>query len=41
MKFDEIPSRDKFKVNVFLLEIEHYGGWIVKFRKSGLVINNR
>lgn len=41
MKFDEIPDRDKFKVNVFLVDIEGVGAWVVKFRKSGVIINNR
>lgn len=41
MKFDDIPLRDKLIVNVFLIEIENVGGWILKFRKSGVIINNR
>lgn len=41
MKFEEIPNRDKLKVNVFLIEIENVGGWILKFRKSGVIVNNR
>jgi hypothetical protein len=41
MKFDDIPNRDKFKLNVFLLEIEGVGGWFLKFRKTGVIVNNR
>jgi hypothetical protein len=41
MKFEDIPDRDKLKVNVFLVDIENVGAWVLKFRKTGVIINNR
>jgi len=41
MKFEEIPNRDRLVVNVFSIEIESVGCWIVKFRKTGVIVNNR
>ncbi len=41
MKFEEIPIRDRLVVSVFSIEIESVGCWIVKFRKTGVIVNNR
>jgi len=41
MKFEDIPNRDRLKLGVFSIEIESVGCWIVKFRKSGVLVNNR
>lgn len=41
MKFDDIPDRDKLKLGVFLIEIDGIGGWILKFRQTGVIINNK
>jgi hypothetical protein len=41
MKFDDIPDRDKYKLATFLIDIENTGAWVVKFRKTGVIVNNR
>jgi hypothetical protein len=42
MRFNEIPAKEKLESNAsFLLEIEGLACWVLKFRNTGFIINNK